>query len=289
MTRTTSTRPTARPTTRPTLTGPARGRRRLVLLVALAGGLLAPAPGAGADTGAAAPSSASSASPAPVGAAAVQRATSPRAAQRARTVRLGGVRVRLRPGTRQVVTVDRTRGHHARVAFWVHDGRRWGRELVAQDGRIGHGGLVAAQRRRQGTGTTPLGTFTLPSSFGMHRRATRWSLPYRTVRRGDYWVQDNASAHYNRYRNKRQGGFRWWLPTSDPNSSERLLDYRRQYEWAIVMGFNRDQVRHRGSGIFLHVNGSGATAGCVSAPRWFVKRMMVRLTPARHPVIAVGR
>ena len=48
-------------------------------------------------------------------------------------------------------------------------------------------------------------------------------------------------------------------------------------------------VRHRGSGIFLHVNGHGATAGCVSAPRWFVRRVLARLSPDANPVIAIGR
>ncbi|MDZ5621178.1 hypothetical protein SFC88_10090 [Nocardioides sp. HM23] len=204
-------------------------------------------------------------------------------------VTLGGVRVRLRSGTRQVVTVNRRGGHHARVSFWVPRGETWRRVLTAADGRIGYGGLVAPHRRRQGTGTTPLGTYGLISAFGMHEERERWQLRYREVRRGDYWVQDNRSAFYNRYRNKRQGGFRWWLPASDANSSERLLDYRRQYEWSIVMDFNWDQVRRRGSGIFLHVNGSGATAGCVSAPRGFIRRLMFRLDPERVPVIAVGR
>ena len=204
-------------------------------------------------------------------------------------VTLGGVRVRLRTGTRQVVTVNHRDGHHARVSFWVQRGADWRRVLTAADGRTGYGGLVAPLRRRQGTGTTPLGTYGLVSAFGMHDGRERWGLRYREVRQGDYWVQDNRSAFYNRYRNKRQGGFRWWLPTSDPNSSERLLDYRRQYEWAIVMDFNRDQVRRRGAGIFLHVNGSGATAGCVSAPRAFIRRLMLRLDPERVPVIAVGR
>ena len=53
--------------------------------------------------------------------------------------------------------------------------------------------------------------------------------------------------------------------------------------------FNRRQVRHRGAGIFLHVNGRGATAGCVSVPRSFMRSAMARLDPARVPVIAIGR
>ncbi|MDP2774634.1 MAG: hypothetical protein Q8O61_13865, partial [Nocardioides sp.] len=68
-----------------------------------------------------------------------------------------------------------------------------------------------------------------------------------------------------------------------------LTDYGRQYEYAVVVGFNTGQVRHRGSGIFLHVKGRGATAGTVSSPRRFLRALMNRLDPQRRPVIAVGR
>lgn len=205
------------------------------------------------------------------------------------TISLGGVRVALRPHTREVVTVNHTRGYHARVVLWLKRHGQWRRTYVARDGRIGYGGLVAPTKRQQGTGTTPLGTVRLISSFGRHPRAATWDLPYRRIRRGDYWVEDNGSDHYNRYRNKSQGGFRWWLPASDTNSSERLRDYPQQYEYSVVTSYNHQQVRHRGAGIFLHVNGSGATAGCVSAPRLFLERLMWRLDPAQDPVMAVGR
>ena len=62
-----------------------------------------------------------------------------------------------------------------------------------------------------------------------------------------------------------------------------------QYEYSIVTSYNHDQVRHRGAGIFLHVNGRGATAGCVSAPRRLLVELMRRLNPDDHPVMAVGR
>jgi L,D-peptidoglycan transpeptidase YkuD (ErfK/YbiS/YcfS/YnhG family) len=208
----------------------------------------------------------------------------------AASVRLDGVTVRLQPGTRQVVTVNRTHGYHARVTYWrLRKDGTWKPALRAKDGRIGYGGLVAGTRRKQGTGTTPLGTYTLPWAFGMHAREASWDLRYRKVRRGDFWVEDNRSRYYNRYRNQSQGGFRWWLPSSNRNSSERLTDFRQQYEWSIVIGFNVQQVRYRGAGIFLHVNGRGATAGCVSAPRWFIRAMMARLDPDLHPLVAIGR
>ena len=204
-------------------------------------------------------------------------------------VELDGVTVQLRQGTRQVVTVNRTAGHHARVTFWSLRDGQWRQRFRARGGRIGYGGLVPPRQRVQGSGTTPLGTHRLPWAFGMHRQQGGWDPSYRRVRAGDYWVLDNESRHYNRYRNTAKGGFRWWLPSSHPDSSERLLDYRKQYEYSVVTSFNSRQVRHRGGAIFLHVNGSGATAGCVSAPRWFLRRLMARLDQDRVPVIAIGR
>ena len=203
-------------------------------------------------------------------------------------VTLDGVRVGLREHTRQVVTVNHTHGYHARIGYWVLRQGHWTKLLSVRDGRIGYGGLVAPKQRQQGTGTTPSGTTRLISAFGRHPRSAGWDLPYRRIRKGDYWVEDNRSRYYNRYRNKAQGGFRWWLPASRENSSERLRDYPVQYEYLIVTSYNYNQVRHRGAGIFLHVNGRGATAGCVSAPRPFLRAMMRRLDPAKVPVMAVG-
>ena len=204
-------------------------------------------------------------------------------------VTLGGVVVHLRAGTTQVVTVHHSHGTSARVSYWVLKQDGWRRRLTTTDGRTGYGGLVAGGRRHQGSGATPLGSYGLISSFGTHRARSSWDLPYRRIKAGDYWVEDNASPYYNRYRNKAQGGFRWWLPLSDENGSERLAAFPTQYEEAIVLDYNQEQVRHRGAGIFLHVNGRGATAGCVSAPRWFLHKLMHRLDPARVPVIAIGR
>jgi len=202
---------------------------------------------------------------------------------------LDGVRVQLRPGTEQVVTVNHTEGHHARVTLWKLTDTGWVARFSADDGRIGYGGLVRGTKREQGTGTTPLGTYALPWAFGMDAPDDAWRLRYREVETGDFWVQDNESAYYNRYRNQADGGFRWWLPSSDPDSSERLTDFGHQYRIAIVTDFNVRQVRHRGAGIFLHVNGAGATAGCVSAPGRFLDKVMRVLDPDRVPVIAVGR
>ena len=98
-------------------------------------------------------------------------------------VTLGGVRVRLHPGTRQVVTAKHTAGWHARLVLWRLKDGRWRRTASARDGRTGYGGLVRGTRRRQGTGTTPLGTYGLISAFGTHTQEAGWHLPSRRIRR----------------------------------------------------------------------------------------------------------
>ena len=161
----------------------------------------------------------------------------PAAPAEAATVRLDGVTVPLQAGTTQVVTVNHTRGWHARVTFWQRVSSGWRKVKQVKDGRTGYGGLVAGSKRKQGTGSTPLGSYGLISSFGTHARAASWDLPYRKIRAGDYWVQDNASRYYNRYRNKAAGGFRWKLRSGE-NASERLTDFPKQYEYAVNTSFN---------------------------------------------------
>ena len=97
------------------------------------------------------------------------------------TTTLDGVRVHLREGTQQVVTVNHAEGYHARVTFWKLTDSGWRARFSAEDGRIGYGGLVRGTKREQGTGSTPLGTYALPWAFGMEAGDDSWKLRYRQV------------------------------------------------------------------------------------------------------------
>lgn len=202
---------------------------------------------------------------------------------------LDGVPVDLRDHTRQVITTRQTGSTTARVTFWALRSGTWTRLERTTAARIGYAGLVAPDRRVQGSGTTPTGTYYLPFTFGPNLRHADWTMPYRRFDGDDYWVLDNASDYYNRWRDRDAGGFRWGI-TDRFNGSERLADFTSQYRMAVVIAFNYyAPVRHRGGAIFLHVNGPGATAGCVSVPLWFMRAVMSRLDPAQKPVIAIGR
>src|SRR3712207_3106051 len=125
---------------------------------------------------------------------------------------LDGATTRIGRSQRTVIIVNQTSRSYARVSFWV---RRPGacslsRKFLTSTARIGRNGTVAGTKRKQGSGTTPRGTYTITETFG-NGPAPYTSMPYHQVRKGDYWVGDNQSRHYNNLRNANQGGFRWWL------------------------------------------------------------------------------
>ncbi|WAZ20513.1 L,D-transpeptidase family protein [Streptomyces cinnabarinus] len=185
-------------------------------------------------------------------------------------------------GTQLITAVAaRTGATEGTVIWWdLRDGH-WVRTGTAP-ARFGANGLVEGAAREQGTSTTPTGLYDLPYAFGIKAAPRGTAYKYRPVRRDSWWCQDNDSRFYNRWTEPRAADCR-------AAESERLISYTAQYAHALVIGFNyAEPVRGRGAGIFLHVNGSGATAGCVSVPAAGMRRILRWADPARKPHIAIG-
>ncbi|WP_128976471.1 L,D-transpeptidase family protein [Streptomyces roseicoloratus] len=167
------------------------------------------------------------------------------------------------------------------VTWWDRRGGRWTRTGSAP-ARFGANGLAEGAARRQGTNTTPTGLYGLPYAFGIAPAPAGTAYRYARVTDRSWWCQDNESAAYNRWVEGLPADCR-------AAESEHLADYGRQYAHALVIGFNYDRpVRGRGAGIFLHVDGRGATAGCVSVPADAMRRILTWADPHRRPHIAVG-
>ncbi|MGW0604660.1 L,D-transpeptidase family protein [Streptomyces sp. NPDC002640] len=182
--------------------------------------------------------------------------------------------------TAEAATTGSTTGT---VTWWQRSGTggRW-EEAGSAPARFGANGLAEGATRRQGTGTTPTGLYDLPFAFGIEPAPEGTRHPYRRVGPDAWWCQDNGSRAYNR----------WSEPLAAdcaPAEAEHLVTYPEQYAYALVIGFNyRQPVRGRGAGIFLHVHGGGATAGCVSVPADAMRRLLRWADPSRAPHIAVG-
>ncbi|MGR4884328.1 L,D-transpeptidase [Streptomyces sp. LARHCF249] len=168
-----------------------------------------------------------------------------------------------------------------RLTWWDRRAGRW-YEAGSATARFGAKGLTEGATRTQGTNTTPTGLYDLPYAFGIRRAPAGTEYDYRPVSGDSWWCQDNASAAYNRWVEP--------LPADcAPGEAERLVTYETQYAHALVIGFNyAEPVRGRGAGIFLHVNGRGATAGCVSVPERAMRAILRWADPRRRPHIAIG-
>ncbi|MGW4908197.1 L,D-transpeptidase family protein [Streptomyces sp. NPDC004270] len=167
------------------------------------------------------------------------------------------------------------------VTWWERRGGQWVQVGTAA-ARFGAKGLVEGAARQQGTNTTPTGLYDLPFGFGLQAAPAGTSVKYRPVTATSWWCQDNDSASYNRWVEPLPAGCR-------ATEAEQLSSYGTQYAYALVIGFNYERpVRGRGAGIFLHVNGSGATAGCVSVPVDAMREIVRWVDPKKGPHMAIG-
>ncbi|WP_369388158.1 L,D-transpeptidase [Streptomyces sp. CG1] len=186
-------------------------------------------------------------------------------------------------GGTQLITAQapRTDSTSGTLSWWDLRHGRWVRAGSAP-ARFGAKGLVEGAKRKQSTNTTPTGLYDLPFGFGIKAAPSGTRVKYRAVKSSSWWCEDNDSRSYNR----------WVEPLPDDcraSESEHLISYTAQYAYGLVIGFNYDRpVRGRGAGIFLHVNGRGATAGCVSVPEGAMRRILQWAEPGKRPHVAIG-
>jgi L,D-peptidoglycan transpeptidase YkuD (ErfK/YbiS/YcfS/YnhG family) len=249
-----------------------------VLAAAAVVAALAPGPAAATRPPAEPPASASAVE----GAAVIDAASSTATMSRLRRVRV--------PATaRQVIVVRAatwTTSWATLEAFERTASGGWVRRFGPMSARVGARGMVVGSVRRQGTMKTPAGFYRITQAFGRYPDPGT-TVPYTRVGWDHWWVQDNYSRYYNYLRRGSQGGF---LRTErGARASERLYRFNPEYDYSAVIDFNRPKpVRYRGSGIFLHIHGGGATAGCVSVTRAQMVALLRWMQPAKRPVIIMG-
>ncbi len=176
------------------------------------------------------------------------------------------------------------------LTWWTRTGSTW-TKVGSASARFGYNGL--SDNRLEGDGTTPTGLFTLPVAFGINANpGTR--MAWHHVDSGSWWDENSLSSRYNTWYENCPSSICWESATKPAHSSEHLANYRPQYYYAILIGFNtgttkvRPPSRPSGSGIFLHVNGTGYTAGCISIPQSSLVALLKWVNPSASPHIAIG-
>jgi L,D-peptidoglycan transpeptidase YkuD (ErfK/YbiS/YcfS/YnhG family) len=188
------------------------------------------------------------------------------------------------PRTTQLITVRaaRVKTTYASLRTWQRVDGCWQPVAGPYTARVGWNGLRAS--RREGDGTTPIGTFGIGAR--MYGNAPKPGVRYRytRLRCGDWWVEDPVSPAYNTFR--RIGC--WRRPPFKVTTPDMSRD-RTAYAYLAVIQFNMNPiVPGRGSGIFLHVQTGKPTNGCVSLPRAQLLSVLRWLSPSASPRIAIS-
>lgn len=186
-----------------------------------------------------------------------------------------------------IVTARSWTSTQARLEAYELDASGWTCRIGPVPARVGRTGMIPADRRLQGSGTTPAGTFALTMAFGLEPLEDTL-MPYAQITSDDHWwVADPSSQHYNALRHGEQGGFR--CTESGRAASERLVSHRPEYDHVLVIDFNRPRpLRSRGSGIFVRIGNGLATDGGVSVDRLVLLEVLRWLNPALRPVITIA-
>ena len=158
---------------------------------------------------------------------------------------------------------------------WDRVGGEWRLSLGPFPVRVGSKGVGQA---REGSATTPSGTFPLTETFGRLPNPGT-SMPYFQSDVNDWWDGNPSSPTYNTH--VRSG-------TSPGGASENLYLTGAVYDYAVNIGYNLARVPGAGSAIFLHIGNGSATAGCVSLDRAALVAVMQWLRPAANPQIMIS-
>lgn len=142
----------------------------------------------------------------------------------------------------------------------------WQKSMAVYCG-YGRNGLKPWNVRKEGDGTTPIGSFPILHAFGFGDNPGT-AMDWKTITEHSYWSGEDSS--YNT-----------WVESMTPISGEHLIEYNICYKYAMAIGFNRNPIElGRGSAIFLHVKNPAtwASSGCVSVE----EPVMLQLLGACH-------
>ena len=129
------------------------------------------------------------------------------------------------------------------------------KKIFETEAFLGRNGVTT--NKKEGDLKTPIGTFNLGIAFGTHDIQKEFQIQYIQINENLYWVDDVSSKYYNQLVDEKNVSKDW-------KSAEHLSDYQKQYEYAIEIKTNPENVPGNGSAIFLHCSVQKPTAGCVA-------------------------
>lgn len=143
----------------------------------------------------------------------------------------------LNPKTNQIITVIRENTtSKAKLKLYEENSNKELIKILETDAYIGKNGMTI--NKKEGDGKTPKGLYYLGLAFGTHDRKDielDKSIEYIKINKNLYWIDDIYSKHYNQIIDITKVSKDW-------NSAEHLIEYEKQYEYAIEIKANSRNI-----------------------------------------------
>ncbi|MEV4539844.1 L,D-transpeptidase family protein [Asanoa sp. NPDC049518] len=191
-------------------------------------------------------------------------------------------RLRTLPASTRQVVIVYSSGYgtsYASLETFEQTNGVWRAKFDKMSARIGSKGF--SDNHQEGIATTPTGVYSFGSTMYGVNADPGVKYNYHKLVTDDWWNENPDSPAYNSFEHGDDpGGF-----------SEALWEEVPQYNYFAVINYNipvKVATPARGSGIFLHVMGSGATAGCVSLSQTNLLHVLEWLDPDANPRIVMA-
>jgi L,D-peptidoglycan transpeptidase YkuD (ErfK/YbiS/YcfS/YnhG family) len=188
-----------------------------------------------------------------------------------------------RKGVNQVVSVTGKAMSDTKVTIQTYEKKQgeWRRALKKMEGVIGKNGFTKS--KKEGDGKSPVGIYSFGTSFGSGTKPTGMKMGYKKTTKYDYWIDDQTSNDYNKWKTyKGNPAVKW-------KSFERMN--HELYKYGAVINYNTNPIiKGKGSAIFLHVwrGDTKPTAGCTATAEKNVLNLLKWMDPVQKPHIAMG-
>ena len=133
---------------------------------------------------------------------------------------------------KQIITVNNFRERSKATLTFYDESKK----IFETDAFIGKNGIT--DNKIEGDGKTPKGIFKLGLVFGTHSRKDvelNENIKYIEINKNLYWVDDIYSKYYNQLVDITKVSKDW-------KSAEHLIEYSKQYEYAIEIKANSKNI-----------------------------------------------
>ncbi|QOP40546.1 L,D-transpeptidase family protein [Sulfurimonas marina] len=130
--------------------------------------------------------------------------------------------------------------------------------------------------KMEGDKKAPAGIFKLGSAFGYEKELSL-NLSYLYADENLICVDESDSKYYNRFLNSAEG----------IKSFENMKRKDNQYKYGVVVIHNNEQIKKRGSCIFIHIQKAknAGTAGCTSMNEKDLLKVIKWLDKDKNPIL----